>query len=187
MFYRHELTASSNNRSSGSGDTQDSNSNSGLQREGPTTKLLQHTGSSNGNKALTKILVHVNVERSFGPIHVVLPVEDTVGDLIKTVIKVYLKENRRPLLEYTDARCFDLHYSQFSLKCLNPEEKLINLESRNFFLYPKPHNMINSSTATTDNSSTCSHKTKGTTMITNADIRGQNIPFPCTTFMDFLL
>lgn len=116
MFYGHQLTPTSINRNSGLGDSPDSNSDSGCQRDGPATKLLRKTSSSSTNNSLTKILVHVNVDRSFGQIHVVLSVEETVGDLIKAVIDFYLKERRRPLLAETDARCFDLHYSPFSLE-----------------------------------------------------------------------
>ncbi|XP_074359181.1 uncharacterized protein LOC141698397 [Apium graveolens] len=192
MFYGHQLTTTPINRNSGFGDSPDSNSDSaGRQCDGPATKLLRKSSSSNTNTSLTKILVHVNVDRSFGPVHVVLSVEDTVGDLIKAVIDVYLKERRRPLLANTDARCFDLHYSQFSLESLKTDEKLINLESRNFFFCPKPNNSNSNSTSTSvaanNKSSSCSNKMKRTTTTAATDIHAQMLPFPCTKFMDFLL
>ncbi|XP_010934683.1 uncharacterized protein At4g22758 [Elaeis guineensis] len=87
---------------------------------------------------LTKLLLNVTIERSLGPVHVVMPPENTVADLVREAVEAYVKEGRRPLLPRTDPKAFDLHYSQYSLESLNPEEKLINLGSRNFFLCSKP-------------------------------------------------
>ncbi|EHA8589671.1 hypothetical protein COCNU_scaffold011891G000040 [Cocos nucifera] len=87
---------------------------------------------------LTKLLLNVTIERSLGPVHVVMPPENTVADLVRAAVDAYVKEGRRPLLPLADPKVFDLHYSQYSLESLNPEEKLINLGSRNFFLCSKP-------------------------------------------------
>ncbi|XP_060181531.1 uncharacterized protein At4g22758-like isoform X2 [Lycium barbarum] len=95
--------------------------------------------SQEKQKKLKKLLMNVNIQNSLGPLHVVMSSENTVGDFIKAVIEIYLKEKRRPLLPSSDARCYELHYSQFSLDSLKPEEKLLNLESRSFFLCPKPN------------------------------------------------
>ncbi|KAI3837265.1 hypothetical protein MKW92_026600 [Papaver armeniacum] len=89
---------------------------------------------------LTKLLLNVTVQRSLGPIHVVMSPDSTVGDLITMVVKQYFKEGRRPSLSTTNASDFNLHYSQFSLESLDKEEKLIQLGSRNFFLCPKIKN-----------------------------------------------
>ncbi|XP_026403396.1 uncharacterized protein LOC113298783 [Papaver somniferum] len=89
---------------------------------------------------LTKLLLNVTVQRSLGPIHVVMSPDSTVGDLITMVVKQYSKEGRRPSLSTTNASDFNLHYSQFSLESLDKEEKLIQLGSRNFFLCPKIKN-----------------------------------------------
>ncbi|CAN6438666.1 unnamed protein product [Victoria cruziana] len=86
----------------------------------------------------TKLLLNVTVQRSLGPIHIIISIESTVEDLISATLREYAKEGRRPILSSTDASAFDLHYSQFSLEKLNPAEKLIGLGSRNFFLCPKP-------------------------------------------------
>lgn len=67
-------------------------------------------------RQLTKLLMNVNIEKSLGPVKVVISPENTVGDLIKAAIEIYGKEKRRPLLDDTDPRCFELHYSQFSLQ-----------------------------------------------------------------------
>ncbi|OMO50680.1 hypothetical protein COLO4_37932 [Corchorus olitorius] len=90
------------------------------------------------NQRLTKLLVKVNMEKSVGALHVVLPSESTVNDLIKAAIGIYVREKRRPLLKETEPKFFQLHYSPFTLESLNPDEKLISLGSRNFFLYLKP-------------------------------------------------
>ncbi|KAJ4954978.1 hypothetical protein NE237_011761 [Protea cynaroides] len=103
------------------------------------------TSLENNYHKLTKILLHVTIDRSLGPVHVLLSSESTVGDLIKAALDVYLKEKRRPLLIETDPHCFELHYSQFALESLNPSEKLMNLGSRNFFLCSKQTNPVNSS------------------------------------------
>ncbi|PKA59966.1 hypothetical protein AXF42_Ash009650 [Apostasia shenzhenica] len=62
-----------------------------------------------------KFLVNVTVERSLGPIHVLMSPENTAADLIGKVVEAYGKEGRRPLLLVTDPKGFELHYSQYSL------------------------------------------------------------------------
>lgn len=69
---------------------------------------------------LTKLLLNVTIQGSVGAIHVVMPPESTVKDLVTAAIRQYGKEGRRPILTSVDPSLFDLHYSQFSLesKCL---------------------------------------------------------------------
>lgn len=86
---------------------------------------------------LTKLLLNVTVQRSLGPLHVLISPESTVNDLVTSALRQYLKEGRRPILPSLDPSGFGLHYSQFSLESLDPDEKLIELGSRNFFLCPK--------------------------------------------------
>ncbi|KAM7491277.1 hypothetical protein LguiA_034198 [Lonicera macranthoides] len=129
--------------------------------EVPGKLKLPVTGES---QKLTKLLLNVNIQRSFGPLQVVMSPENTVKELIKVAIETYMKEKRRPLLAETDFRCFELHYSQFSLESLKPEEKLMNLGSRNFFLCPKPKTAKNAE---------CYDEA--------------NAPFLLTKFMDILL
>ncbi|GFP98039.1 uncharacterized protein at4g22758 [Phtheirospermum japonicum] len=85
---------------------------------------------------LTKLLLHVTVLRSPGALHVLMPPEATVENLIAVALREYVKEARRPVLPAADASGFNLHYSQFSLECLDKEQKLMDLGSRNFFLCP---------------------------------------------------
>ncbi|GKV38144.1 hypothetical protein SLEP1_g46087 [Rubroshorea leprosula] len=68
------------------------------------------------DQKMTKLLLKVNIERSLGPVHVVLSAEKTVSDLIKAATEIYVTEKRRPLLTESDRRTFELHYSQFSLE-----------------------------------------------------------------------
>lgn len=77
---------------------------------------LPPSSENNGCRRLTKLLLNVTIERSFGAVHVVLSPENTVGDLIKTAVEIYVKEMRRPVLTETDPHRFELHYSQFSLE-----------------------------------------------------------------------
>ena len=70
---------------------------------------------------LTKLLLNVTVQRSLGPLHVLISPESTVNDLVAAAIRQYAKEGRRPILPSSDHPSdFSLHYSQFSL-----ESKLI--------------------------------------------------------------
>ncbi|KAG0474559.1 hypothetical protein HPP92_014245 [Vanilla planifolia] len=82
----------------------------------------------------TKLLVNVTVERSLGPIHVLISPENTVAELIQAAVDTYVREGRRPLLALTDPKGFELHYSKFTLESLDPQEKVVNLGSRNFFV-----------------------------------------------------
>lgn len=114
LFHRKELVNDSGSRNSAAGDLIESSVESPVRK-----KLLRSQTSppTSTNKKLTKLLLNVNIQRSFGPVHVIISIENTVGDLIKAAIDVYLKEKRRPFLTVTDSRCFDLHYSPFSLEC----------------------------------------------------------------------
>ncbi|TMW86964.1 hypothetical protein EJD97_020648 [Solanum chilense] len=87
---------------------------------------------------LTKLLVNVNIQNSLGPVNLVMSPENTVGELIRAAIEIYVKEKRRPLLNRSDPLCYELHYSQFSMESLRKEEKLVNLGCRSFFVCPKP-------------------------------------------------
>ncbi|KAG8371203.1 hypothetical protein BUALT_Bualt13G0062800 [Buddleja alternifolia] len=86
---------------------------------------------------LTKLLLNVTIQRSVGPVHVLMTPEATVEDLIAAALQQYAKEARRPVLPSVDCSGFNLHYSQFSLESLDRTEKLVELGSRNFFLCPK--------------------------------------------------
>lgn len=86
---------------------------------------------------LTKLLLNVTVQRSVGSVQVLISLESTVSDLVAAALRQYSKESRRPILQSLDPSCFGLHYSQFSLESLDPDEKLRELGSRNFFLCPK--------------------------------------------------
>jgi hypothetical protein len=51
---------------------------------------------------MTKLLLNVTIERSLGPVQVVISPEKTTGDLIKAALEIYAREKRRPLLPETD-------------------------------------------------------------------------------------
>ncbi|KAG6415154.1 hypothetical protein SASPL_122556 [Salvia splendens] len=86
---------------------------------------------------LTKLLVNVTIQRSPGPVHVLVAPVATVQDLITAALRQYVSEARRPVLPSTACSAFDLHYSQFSLESLDREVKIVELGSRNFFLCPR--------------------------------------------------
>ncbi|XP_068636297.1 uncharacterized protein At4g22758-like [Aristolochia californica] len=96
-----------------------------------------------GNQRLTKLLLNVTIQRSPGPVQVVISAESTVSDLIKAAVETYVREGRRALLTEIDPLAYELHYSQFSLDSLDTTAKLGNLGSRNFFLCSKPQNEVN--------------------------------------------
>ncbi|XP_050228642.1 uncharacterized protein LOC126677870 [Mercurialis annua] len=111
----------------------------------PEMFASSETGASASQSKLTKLLLNVNIERSLGPVQVIMAPENTVKDLIKAVIEIYVKEKRRPFLINSNPDCFALHYSQFSFESLKADEKLINLGSRNFFMCLKTSNTITTS------------------------------------------
>ncbi|KZV47175.1 hypothetical protein F511_05226 [Dorcoceras hygrometricum] len=124
---------------------------------------------------LTKLLCKVAVQRSIGPVQVLIPLEDTVEDLIAAALRQYAKEARRPILS-SEASAFDLHYSQFSLESLDRAAKIQDLGSRNFFLCPKTAEAAAASGApVTTSSSSCSSE---------ADMGGKKV-IPWLKFMDF--
>ncbi|KAI4322369.1 hypothetical protein L6164_022072 [Bauhinia variegata] len=94
-----------------------------------------------------KLLLNVTMMGSLGPIQVIMTPESTVGELVASAVRQYLKECRRPMLLTPEPSDYDLHYSQFSLESLDREEKLIQLGSRNFVLCPRK---MKTSTATGD-------------------------------------
>ncbi|TMW83299.1 hypothetical protein EJD97_002197 [Solanum chilense] len=120
---------------------------------------------------LTKLLLNVTIQRSPGPVQVLISPESTVHDLIATAVRQYSKEGRRPALCSTDLFDYDLHYSQFSLASLDRAEKLVALGTRNFFLCPKKLG------AETSSSSRC--KKEAQTEI--------SVDLPWPKFMDFML
>uniref|UniRef100_A0A0D9WLI6 DUF7054 domain-containing protein n=1 Tax=Leersia perrieri TaxID=77586 RepID=A0A0D9WLI6_9ORYZ len=92
-----------------------------------------------GQRRLTRLLLNVTVEQSLWPVHVVLAANSTVADLVRAAVAAYVREGRRPPLPAAaagdDAAAgFELHFSKYSLESLRPEEKLVDLGSRNFFL-----------------------------------------------------
>lgn len=80
-----------------------------------------------------KLLVNVTVAQSIGPLRLLLSKDVTVEDVIKSTLLLYTKEGRRPVLS-SDPASFGLHYSQFSINCLKPADKIKDLGSRKFFL-----------------------------------------------------
>uniref|UniRef100_A0A0E0PT64 DUF7054 domain-containing protein n=1 Tax=Oryza rufipogon TaxID=4529 RepID=A0A0E0PT64_ORYRU len=91
-------------------------------------------------RRLTRLLLNVTVEQSLWPVHVVIGADCTVADLVRAAVDAYVREGRRPPLPSAaggggDAAAgFELHFSKYSLESLRPEEKLVDLGSRNFFL-----------------------------------------------------
>ncbi|RWW77491.1 hypothetical protein BHE74_00014352, partial [Ensete ventricosum] len=67
-------------------------------------------------KVPTKVLVNVTVQRSLGPVQVMASTDWSVGDLVATALRLYVKEGRRPPLPTAEPSTFGLHYSQFSLE-----------------------------------------------------------------------
>ena len=147
--------------------------------------LFSGRESSAGNSAevqvrlkLTKLLLNVTIQRSLGPIHVLISPESTVHDLIAAVIRQYSKEGRRPALCSADSSDYDLHFSQFSLESLDRAEELTALGSRNFFLCPRKQGAETSMGGDfTVSSSRCTKQAA-------TDI---SIALPWPKFMDFLL
>uniref|UniRef100_A0A0E0K0J6 DUF7054 domain-containing protein n=1 Tax=Oryza punctata TaxID=4537 RepID=A0A0E0K0J6_ORYPU len=94
-------------------------------------------GERRAPAAPSRVLLTVAVRQSMWPLHVMARTEWSVADLVAAAVELYVREGRRPLLPSGDPAAFGLHFSQFSLQSLNPEEKLMELGSRSFFLCPK--------------------------------------------------
>lgn len=105
---------------------------------------------------LTKLLLNVTIQRSTGALHLLIPPDSSVDDLIAAALRQYLKEGRRPVLPSTSAADYGLHYSQFSLESLDRKEKVAALGSRNFFLCPE--NTTVGGVTTSSSSSSCSNE-----------------------------
>lgn len=124
---------------------------------------------------LTKLLLKVTVQRSLGPVQVIISPNSSVRDLVADALRQYSKEGRRPILSSLDPSEFGLHYSQFSLQSLEPDDKLIDLGSRNFFLCPKQtataarngddDGRVSLEHGATTTSSTCSNEVERVTKI----------------------
>lgn len=83
---------------------------------------------------LTKLLLNVSVLGVVGSVQVIISAELTVGDLIATTVKQYIKDRRRPILPTTDAYNFDLHYSQFNLESKSIFAILIYIETVHYLI-----------------------------------------------------
>ncbi|KAJ9685119.1 hypothetical protein PVL29_017231 [Vitis rotundifolia] len=46
-------------------------------------------------RSLTKLLLNVTIQRSLGPVQVVMSPNSTIGDLIMAALRQYAKEGRR--------------------------------------------------------------------------------------------
>lgn len=113
------------------------------------TAAQQAQLSSTTTRVPAKLLLNVTVQRSLGPVQVIISPGSTVADLVRAAVAAYVKEGRRPLLPGPDPAGYELHYSQFSLESLDPQEKLINLGSRNFFLCSKQASAATAAAAAT--------------------------------------
>ncbi|CAN4098966.1 unnamed protein product [Withania somnifera] len=128
---------------------------------------------------LTKLLLNITIQRSLGPVQVLISPESTVHDLIAAVVRLYTKEGRRPALCSANFSDYDLHYSQFSLDSLDRTEKLMALGTRNFFLCRKKLGAETSMFSDLTASSSRCKKQAHTDDI--------SIELPWPKFMDFML
>ncbi|XP_066373007.1 uncharacterized protein At4g22758-like [Miscanthus floridulus] len=105
-----------------------------LQRMAP----LFRPAPTDRDRRLTRLLVNVTVDRSLWPVHLVLGADATVADLVRAAVAAYVREGRRPPLQTGTAADaadgFELHLHKYSLESLRPEEMVLDLGSRNFFL-----------------------------------------------------
>ncbi|KAL2469219.1 hypothetical protein Fot_50795 [Forsythia ovata] len=55
-------------------------------------------GVAHGRLKLTKLLLHVTIQRSLGAVYVLMSPDATVDDLITVALRQYTKEGRRPII-----------------------------------------------------------------------------------------
>lgn len=150
---------------------------------GRSFRRAAEDGGGGGNPrrpAPSKVLVTVAVRASMWPLHVMACAEWRVADLVAAAVELYVREGRRPLLPSASASAFGLHYSQFSLQSLDPDEKLMELGSRSFFLCPKAAATAAAATATAG-SPTCSSAEAGNA----TSARKPNTLLPWLGYMHF--
>ncbi|WOL00833.1 hypothetical protein Cni_G09546 [Canna indica] len=131
-----------------------------------------------GLRVPPKVLLNVAVQRSLRPVQVLAPADWSVGDLVAAAVRAYVKEGWRPQLPTEDPSAFGLHYSQFSLDCLDPEQKVMELGSRNFFLCPKHATTSEGGGASSSATGCCSKQAEKASNIDNT---------AWFNFMEFLL
>ncbi|RCV06631.1 hypothetical protein SETIT_1G178300v2 [Setaria italica] len=151
----------------------------GTGRGGDAAAAARVPWAGAGGRAVapSKVLVTVAVQRSMWPLHVMARAEWRVADLVAAAVGLYVRDGRRPLLPSGDPSAFGLHYSQFSLQGLDPDEKVVELGSRSFFLYPR------AAAAAAASSFSYPSTEASKTMATPAE-RPNMLP-PCLGFMHF--
>lgn len=73
-------------------------------------------GAAAAGRRLTRLLVNVTVDGSLWPLHLVLPADATVADLVRAAVAAYVREGRRPPLQQPGDDGFELHFSKYSLE-----------------------------------------------------------------------
>ncbi|XP_004958838.1 uncharacterized protein LOC101769285 [Setaria italica] len=104
---------------------------------GSTQSVAAEGAPEADSRRLTRLLVNVTVDRSLWPVHLVLGADATVADLVRAAVAAYVREGRHPPIHQHPGGAADgceLHFSKYSLESLRPEEKVLDLGSRNFFL-----------------------------------------------------
>ncbi|CAL9134345.1 unnamed protein product [Musa textilis] len=140
------------------------------------------SGAGEERRLPAKVLVNVSVQRSLGPVQVMASAEWSVGDLVAATVRLYVKEGRRPPIPTAEPSAFGLHYSQFSLEGLDPEEKLMGLGSRNFFLCLNPVPVSEAASA-----AAIATAASATGSCFKQAEKSSEIGISCFSFMDFLL
>ncbi|KAK4780163.1 hypothetical protein SAY87_016269 [Trapa incisa] len=142
-------------------------------------KVLVRCSAAEERPRLTKLLFNVTIQGSVGPVQVIMTRDSTVGDLIATAVRQYVKEGRPPMLPTAVPSGFNLHYSQFSLESLGMDEKVMSLGSRNFFLCRRkpPVPETDGSVMTSSSASSCSKEAE----------KSVNAGINWLKFMDFSL
>ncbi|URE31067.1 hypothetical protein MUK42_25629 [Musa troglodytarum] len=140
------------------------------------------SGAGEERRLPAKVLVNVSVQRSLGPVQVMASAMWSVGDLVAATVRLYVKEGRRPPIPTAEPSAFGLHYSQFSLEGLDPEEKLMGLGSRNFFLCLNPVPVSEAASA-----AAIATAASATGSCFKQAEKSSEIGISCFSFMDFLL
>ncbi|CAM8999867.1 unnamed protein product [Rhodiola kirilowii] len=100
-------------------------------------KVKRNQNVNGKGKERSRILISVNVVGSAGPIRLIVNEEDFVVDVVRSILKIYAREGRLPVLG-SDANDFLLFCPAAASDFLEPLEMIGRYGARNFLLCKKP-------------------------------------------------
>ncbi|KAI3727531.1 hypothetical protein L6452_16147 [Arctium lappa] len=108
-----------------------------------------------------KVVVKVTVEGSPGPIRALVKLGSSVDETMKLVMNKYNAEGRSPQLDQDAITSFELHNSNFSLKCLDKSDMIGEIGYRSFYMRKNANDRRDSCSSTSIGSEIVAGKANG--------------------------